>query len=349
MNNWDCFEGKVILLTGHTGFKGTWLTHLLGSLGAKVVGLSLPIGPENSFFTISNAESKTDSSFYHDISDLQKTEITLRNVDPDYIFHFAAQPLISKSYQDPLRTIQVNVIGTLNLLTLALKSPNLKGVTIAATDKVYANRAQCDPFIESDILGGDDPYSASKAATEILIKSISKSCNPFLIPVTTIRAGNVIGFGDNAENRLVPDIWRSIETGNTIKIRNKDGIRPWLFITDSLSAYLGAARAHLVSDYDSVSTEFNVGTIDQVTVSDIIEIFSLVLGRPIATEEVISPFRENPQLLLNPGLIKQRLGWYPKFSTKQAVMQTALSYHSLLSGSKVADIVLSTIQRDFTK
>jgi len=336
------------LLTGHTGFKGTWLTHLLSSLGAKVVGLSLPLGPENSFYSISNAESKTESSFYHDLLDLQKTEMTLRSVDPDYIFHFAAQPLISKSYENPLRTIQVNVLGTLNLLTLALKNQNLKGVTIAATDKVYATRAQFEPFIESDVLGGDDPYSASKAAAEILIKSVSKSCNPFLIPVTTIRAGNVIGFGDNAENRLVPDIWRSINTGHALKIRNRDGIRPWLFITDSLSAYLSAARGHLTADYDSVATEFNVGTIDQVTVSNFIEIFSSVLGRHIPTEDVNSPFQENPQLLLNPSLIKQRLGWSAKFSTEQAVVQTAESYNSLLSGSKVTDIILSTIMRDFT-
>jgi CDP-glucose 4,6-dehydratase len=259
----------------------------------------------------------------------------------------AAQPLVSTSYKDPLGTINVNVIGTLNLLTTALKSQNTIGVTIAATDKIYLTTRDRKPFIESDPLGGEDPYSASKAATEILIKSIAKSCNPFHIPVTTIRAGNVIGFGDFAENRLVPDIWRSVESGISLKIRNKDSVRPWQFITDCLSAYLFAAKAHVELRYEEVSTEYNIGTVEQVTVSRIVDIFAKVFGCEIPWDEVTPDFKENSHLLLNSTLAQDTFGWSAKYSIEKAVEETAMSFREFLSSSDMSGIVSSTVKRDF--
>jgi CDP-glucose 4,6-dehydratase len=273
--------------------------------------------------------------------------MTFNEVVPDYLFHLAAQPLVSTSYKDPLGTINVNVIGTLNLLTTALKSQNTIGVTIAATDKIYLTTRDRKPFIESDPLGGEDPYSASKAATEILIKSIAKSCNPFHIPVTTIRAGNVIGFGDFAENRLVPDIWRSVESGISLKIRNKDSVRPWQFITDCLSAYLFAAKAHVELRYEEVSTEYNIGTVEQVTVSRIVDIFAKVFGCEIPWDEVTPDFKENSHLLLNSTLAQDTFGWSAKYSIEKAVEETAMSFREFLSSSDMSGIVSSTVKRDF--
>jgi len=235
------FNGKLILLTGHTGFKGTWLLHILNSLGAKVVGISLPLGPENHFFEISSGESKAERNYYQDLRDFDKTYHVIHATKPDYIFHLAAQPLISRSYKDPLETIMTNVVGTSNLLVSALSTPNLKGMTIAATDKVYKQEPGSKSFKEGDPLGGVDPYSASKAAAEIIIKSLAKSCNPNNVPITTIRAGNVIGGGDYAVNRLIPDICRSIETNSILKVRNIEATRPWQYISDCLSGYLRVA------------------------------------------------------------------------------------------------------------
>jgi len=343
------FNGKLILLTGHTGFKGTWLLHILSSLGAKVVGISLPLGPENHFFKISSGESKAERNYYQDLRDFDQTHEIIHATKPDYIFHLAAQALISPSYKDPLETITTNIVGTSNLLVSALSTPNLKGMTIAATDKVYKQEPGAKSFKEGDPLGGVDPYSASKAAAEIIIKSLAKSCNPNNVPITTIRAGNVIGGGDYAVNRLIPDICRSIETNSILKVRNMQATRPWQYISDCLSGYLRVAHMHLTKRPLMTAAEYNIGPERSIKVAEIIEIFSHALGHQINWIEEKPSFEETKTLSLDSSLANTQLDWHPRYSVEESVLETAMWFKALQNGESIKYLVRSTIEKDFLK
>lgn len=347
MEGLNGLNGKLVLLTGHTGFKGTWLLHILHSLGAKVVGISLPLGPENHFFRISSGEVKVEKNYFQDLRDFEKTNEIIQSTKPDYIFHLAAQPLVSRSYIDPLETITTNVVGTSNLIISALNTPDLKGITIAASDKVYRHKLEKKSFKESDPLGGKDPYSASKAATEIIIKSIARSCNPKNVPVTTIRAGNVIGGGDYAANRLIPDICRSIDTNSVLKVRNKEATRPWQYISDCLSAYLRVAHMHLTDRSLTTADEYNIGPDRSIQVQEIIEIFSRALGQQIEYVEEKHSFEETETLSLDSSLAHANLGWYPRYSVEASVLETAIWFKALQNGEKVENLIRSTIEKDF--
>jgi CDP-glucose 4,6-dehydratase len=341
------FEGKTILLTGHTGFKGTWLLHILNNLGAKVIGISLPLGPENLFFNISAGESKAERNYYQDLRNFDQTDSVIQSIKPDYIFHLAAQPLVSRSYIDPLETITTNVVGTSNLIISALRTPRLKGMTIAATDKVYKQNSSETPFKEDDSLGGVDPYSASKAATEIIIKSLARSCNTKNVPITTIRAGNVIGGGDYAPNRLIPDICRSIQTNSVLKVRNKEASRPWQYISDCLSGYLRIAQMHLSDELLLNSSEYNIGPDRSIKVSEIIEIFSQVFPQQVNWIEEIPNFEETKTLALDSSLAQHQLNWHPKYSVEESVIETALWFKALQNGEDIRELIDNTIQKDF--
>jgi len=341
------FKGKLILVTGHTGFKGTWLLHILESLGARVVGISLPLGSDNNFFEISGGASKAEDNFYLDLRDFDQIDAAIRAIKPDYVFHLAAQPLVSRSLEDPIETITTNVLGTSNLIVSALGSSSLRGMTIAATDKVYRQQLIQAPFKESDPLGALDPYSASKAATEIIIKSLARSFNPRNVPITTIRAGNVIGGGDFASNRLIPDICRSIEKNTILKIRNRDATRPWQYISDCLSGYLRVAHMHLTSKSFLPSTEYNIGPDRSIKVAEIIEIFSQALGIEIKWIEEKSSFEETQNLFLDSSLAHTQLNWRPKYSVEESVIETAQWFKAMQGGADITTLVRATIEKDF--
>lgn len=243
------FQGKKILITGHSGFKGAWLSQILKSWGAKVIGISLPPPTTPSLFEALSFQYSLQNYFI-DIRDSQKVHEILATESPEIVFHLAAQPLVRDSYDDPLNTISINVLGTSFLLQAIKETNGVKAAVIVTTDKVYENKEWLFPYREVDSLGGYDPYSASKAAADIIANCYSQS---FFNPkdysskhstlIATTRAGNVIGGGDWAKDRLVPDIIRSIFVSKEpIVIRSPHAIRPWQHVLEPLLGYLLVAR-----------------------------------------------------------------------------------------------------------
>ena len=226
-----------ILVTGHTGFKGTWLTLLLEYLNIPVVGISLP--PENnSLYSLMERENKITEKFI-DIRNLSDLQGTIQKFTPSAVLHMAAQPLVLESYESPISTFEVNVIGSANLLQSCLSTASVKTVGVITTDKVYRNHELPIPYREDDPLGGYDPYSASKAASEMVIDSYVKSFfNPIHIPIGIGRAGNVIGGGDWSNDRLIPDIAKALNTNKEVVIRNPKAVRPWQHVIEPLFGYL---------------------------------------------------------------------------------------------------------------
>ena len=228
------YKGKRVLITGHTGFKGSWLTYVLDSIGAQITGYSLEPNTEPSLFNLLSFSEKFNSTI-GDIRNKEKFKETIQNFKPEFIFHLAAQPLVIESYQNPKETFDINFTGTLNLLEILKELNSPVQVVFVTTDKVYENLELGVPFVETDKLGGKDPYSASKAASEILISAYNQSFfKDSGINIATARAGNVIGGGDWSDNRLIPDIIKSKQQNKPLSIRNPKAIRPWQHVLEPL-------------------------------------------------------------------------------------------------------------------
>ncbi len=256
------WHGKKVLITGHTGFKGTWLTFWLQKMNAQVHGYADTIPTRPSLFKVLNMKVPTT---WGDIRDIRKLKKCLRSFQPEIIFHLAAQPLVRTSYETPLETFATNTIGTANLLEAVRECPSVKAAVLITTDKVYLNREKDHAFRETDPLGGYDPYSASKAAAEIVIASYRDS---FFAPnahkreqrtlIASARAGNVIGGGDFAVDRLIPDLIRALMSGKELLIRNPKAIRPWQFVLEPLHGYLLLAESLFKGTKEHASA-FNFG------------------------------------------------------------------------------------------
>lgn len=270
------WNGKRVLVTGHTGFKGSWLTLILKELGAEVIGLALPPEGPRSLYVDAGISHELLSETTQDIRDEFAVRRAIEGMDPDYVFHLAAQAYVGKSLRDPIESIATNVIGTANVLKPALASKTVLGVTIITTDKVYENLGAKEPFRETDKLGGLDPYSASKAASEIIVASMSATCNALKIPVTTVRAGNVIGGGDWGEERLVPDLVRALNGNSKLIIRNPNATRPWQFVLDCLYGYLLVAQSHMEERGD-VPNSVNFGPDESLSVTELVRLLKLPL------------------------------------------------------------------------
>jgi CDP-glucose 4,6-dehydratase len=235
------YKGKVVLITGSTGFKGSWLSSWLLDLGAEVYGYALHPKHDLDNFVKCNLENRLHQT-YGDVRDADKLQQKIRTIRPHYIFHLAAQALVIESYNDPLYTFDVNVLGTANLLQASRNSERLKSIVVITSDKCYENREVVWGYREEDKLGGKDPYSASKACAEILIKSFYESFyKDSNIAIASVRAGNVMGGGDWSENRLIPDIFKNIRENKPVEIRNPSATRPWMHVLDPLSGYLQLA------------------------------------------------------------------------------------------------------------
>lgn len=325
------WEGKNVLVTGHTGFKGTWLTLILKDLGANVVGLSLPPEYPQSLYADINAAELLSGEHFHDIRDYAGVVNTISESRPDYVFHLAAQAYVRKSYKEPLETIATNVMGTGNVLVASLAQKSVIGVTIATTDKVYENLGAQKSFKESDRLGGNDPYSASKAATELIVASLESASNQHGTAVTTVRAGNVIGGGDWGEDRLIPDIVRAFKNGKPLSIRNPYATRPWQHVLDCLYGYLLTAELHLKKNRN-IPKSLNFGPHDSMSVIDLVKNFENEFNQGITQEFVSSPMPESRWLALDASFAYNELGWKPSFSQQSAVSQTAKWYSKFLQG-----------------
>jgi len=329
------FAGKRVFLTGHTGFKGAWLLQLLQWLGADVKGYSLAPQQANDLYNEIKGDGICYSSVIADIKDLSRLQGELVRFEPHFVFHLAAQALVRLSYDSPIETFAVNAMGTAHVLEAIryLQGPCV-GVMIT-TDKVYENPERGQAFKEEDKLGGYDPYSASKAAAEIIISSYTQSFFPpqkyaqHQKAIASVRAGNVIGGGDRSVDRIVPDIVRALEFGDKVKLRNPASVRPWQHVLEPLSAYLLLA-AKMTEDPARFSTAFNFGPeiTDEKTVEALTQIFLSVFNKPDAyqCEENPAAHHEAKLLMLDSHKAKTMLNWQPRLNAEQAIRWTAEWY-----------------------
>lgn len=355
------WKGKRVLLTGHTGFKGSWLSILLLSLGSKVYGYALnPVGHLNLFDSLGlprNGKSKTSGcgelykDFSHhegDINDKDSLSEYVSKVCPDICIHLAAQPLVRKSYQFPLETWQTNVIGTLNLLESIRSCMKECVVVVVTTDKVYKNNEWDFGYRENDALGGLDPYSASKSACEIAVSSwresfaFSDGCS---IAVATARAGNVLGGGDWSEDRLVPDAIKALHNLESIQLRNPNSTRPWQHVLEPLFGYLTLAE-RMFFDQHRFSTSFNFGPDSNAnqTVSTLVHEMLKHWDGTCQQIQEKNPPHEAGKLHLNIDQAFFHLGWKPVWDFAKTVEKTVSWYKKFYGGEDAARLVMNDIE-----
>jgi CDP-glucose 4,6-dehydratase len=343
------FSGKRVFVTGHTGFKGSWLVTMLLGMGAQVTGFSLPTTGEPSLFEQLKL-SKKINDLRGDIRDLSALQKALVAGAPDFVFHLAAQPLVRLSYQQPLETFAVNVMGTAHVLESCRSLENRCAVICVTSDKCYRNHERAEPYREDDPLGGHDPYSASKAAAEIVISSYRDSFFPADGPVriASVRAGNVIGGGDWAEDRLVPDCIRALQKGGAIMVRNPGSTRPWQHVLEPLSGYLTLAAA-LMGEKASPAfcSSFNFGPRAGSTRSVRDLVLAILHHWPGEWREAadsIAP-HEAGKLDLAIDKVAQLLGWKPAWSFDETVEQTVSWYRRHSEGGCAWDLTTAQIQK----
>ena len=323
----DFYKNKRVLITGHTGFKGSWMSYILDSIGANVIGYSLEANTNPSLYKLLRF-SNNFNSLIGDVRNKEKFKKTIEYFKPDYIFHLAAQPLVIESYHNPKDTFDINFTGTLNLLEILNELKIPVQVIFITTDKVYENLELARPFKESDRLGGKDPYSASKAASEILISSYRNSFFKDIdINIASARAGNVIGGGDWSKYRLFPDIIKSKIENKSLIIRNPEATRPWQHVLEPLFGYLKLGM-NLSKDPKKYSTAWNFGPEikDILKVKEIIEI-GQNLGSIGKVEYKEGSFSEAQYLMLDIEKAKKELGFKPRWNAEVTIQKTFKWYY----------------------
>ncbi len=344
------YKGKKVFITGHTGFKGGWLTALLHTLGATVKGYALePEYEEGVFPLIERYTSCT--SVIADIRDKEKLSRAILSFQPDYIFHLASQPLVRRSYEIPAETFEINVAGTANLLESLKSLPNKCAAVIVTTDKVYANNKQQLPYSENDELGGNDPYSASKVCMEIIVHSFR---NSFLRiehypmhqkAIASARAGNVLGGGDWSRDRIMPDIIRSLQQGTPIPIRNTQSVRPWQHVLEPLAGYLALGAALQNNpQYHSRPYNFGPNISDHIHTQRLTELAIEAWGYGSwehAHEPSATP-NEAKILQLDSSRARQALPWSTKLSAADTIAWTVGWYKK--QTNRKADYTFQQIQ-----
>lgn len=320
----DFWKGKRVFLTGHTGFKGSWMALWLKKLGAEVTGFALAPDTEPSLYREIEKELGI-KSIIGDICNFELLNKTMLEADPEIIFHMAAQPLVRYSYDHPLETFQTNIMGTANLLEAARKIKNLKSIVVITTDKVYENAEWAWSYRENDVLGGHDPYSSSKACAEIVTTAMRKSffSKPESPGVATVRAGNVIGGGDWALDRIVPDVMAAFQKQQTVKLRNPNAIRPWQHVLEPLGGYLTLAQKLFVAP-SSFASAWNFGPFvdNAVTVADLV---SLLSKKWPGGKWEIDPGKHPHEafyLKLDSSKAKHHLGWNSVLNIKRTTEMT---------------------------
>ena len=326
------WHGKRVLLTGHTGFKGGWLTLWLQSWGAQVSGFALQPSTSPSLFELARIGEGIDSHI-GDLRDLPALQQVMDQVKPEIVLHLAAQPLVREGYRDPLGTYASNVMGTLHLLEAMRQTGGVKACVVVTTDKVYANNEWAWPYRENEALGGNDPYSSSKACCELLAQSFASSYFPAAryaehgLAMATARAGNVLGGGDFAPERLVPDILAAWARGEPVTLRYPQAVRPWQHALEPLAGYLQLAQG-LYEQGCAFAGAWNFGPSDNdmCTVGEVVE--RLAQRWPQAPGLLIEPseLHEAGLLRLDSSRARQLLGWTPRWSLDNCLQQT-LNWH----------------------
>lgn len=336
------FRGRSVFLTGHTGFKGSWLAIWLHELGARVTGFALPAPSSPSNFESSGVAGLIDKHVEGNVCDAGALRREIEAAAPDFVVHMAAQPLVRLSFEEPADTFQTNVMGTVHVLEAVRQLKRPTTVLVVTSDKCYENTDQIWPYRESDPMGGHDPYSASKGAAEIVVSSYRRSFFPPArladhgVRLASVRAGNVIGGGDWAKDRIVPDLARSIAAGKPTVLRNPRFTRPWQHVLDALHGYLqlGARIAHADGATFCDGWNFGPDEMEEWTVERLAEEFIRAWGagecRSNATPEGAHEART---LRLDVTKARLRLGWRPRWTTAEAIRRTADWYQRYYSGS----------------
>ena len=350
------YQGKKVLITGHTGFKGSWLSIILEHLDAKVVGVSIDCKTDKGPYKSCKMYERIYSDIRLDISNREALKELICDTKPDFIFHLAAQALVSQSYKFPYETIITNAFGTLNLLECLKYLDNKVSVVLITSDKCYENIETFYGYKETDSLGGKDPYSASKACAEIIANSYIRSIFNSIdnINIATARAGNVIGGGDWSEDRLIPDAVNHWQKDKTLKIRNPKATRPWQHVLEPIAGYLelGSFQNEFkLNNQDLSGNSFNFGPrqIDILTVEKVIKIFSTYwLNSKFKTFEV-NKFEEAGLLNLACDKSIQVLGWEPRLRIEEALSFTYNWYKEQLNNTEMYQFTLKQIREFFNK
>ena len=342
------FKNKKILITGHTGFKGSWLTSCLLAFGANVVGFSK--NDEKLKHYKKNCFYKKVKNIYADITNYNHLEKVIKNSNPQIIIHLAAQALVSDSYKNPYKTLETNVMGTLNVIEASKKLKNLKSLLIITSDKCYLNKEIKKGYKEIDQLGGDDPYSASKASAENIFNAYAKSffCNQNKYGYATARAGNVIGGGDWSKDRLIPDCIKSIIKKNKLMIRNPNSTRPWQHVLEPISGYLLLAKL-LYERKKQYSGNWNFGPSARETmeVKKVTKLLFDYLGIDKKIFKTKGNFKETILLKLNSEKAVKLLKWRNKWNMKKSIMETARWYKDYINKKDVKNTTIKQIEEYF--
>jgi len=331
----EFWEGKHVFITGHTGFKGGWLTLWLQSLGAKVYGYALDPPTDPNFFGTARVQEGMVRNTIADIRDIATLTKAMQEAQPEVVFHLAAQPLVRESYIAPVETYAVNVMGTVNLLEAVRATPGVHAVVNITTDKCYENREWVWGYREGEALGGHDPYSSSKACSELVTAAYRTSFfDTAGIALASVRAGNVIGGGDWAVDRLLPDFLRALDSGVPLLIRSPNAIRPWQHVLEPLSGYLLLAE-RLFTEPTAFAEAWNFGPVDQDArpVRWIVE--RLVRATPNASWacDTASQPHEASHLKLDSSKALARLDWWPRWRLATSLDKT-LEWHAAWRGGK---------------
>ena len=327
--NGETWRGKRVLLTGHTGFKGAWMHLLLQRLGAKVTSLALEPETEPNLSKILSLQDR-GPSFVCDIREFQQLQSIVQSAEPEIVIHMAAQALVKESYRDPVGTIESNVMGTVYLLEALRSVAGLQSVLVVTSDKVYENREAQIDFKETSPLGGYDPYSASKASAEILARVYQRSFfKEKNIPLVTVRAGNVIGGGDWAKDRLLPDIWRAYEKNQQVVLRNPRSVRPWQHVLDPIYGYLLYVEHSLNSEAQyPLALNFAPPRDPILDVEQVAEVFSQEMNCSQLWKhaEVADTHHESRFLSIDSSLALETLGWKTLLPPDEAIRWTSQWY-----------------------
>ena len=344
----DFFKGKRVLITGHTGFKGAWLSRALVLAGAKVSGYALEPDNRENMYDLLNIK-KDMNSVIGDVRNLEKLKETFKNTKPDFAIHMAAQPLVRESYLNPVYTYETNVLGTVNFLECVRTLMDGGSVLNVTTDKVYDNKEWERAYVEDDYLDGYDPYSNSKSCSELVTHSYKRS---FLdeagFALSTARAGNVIGGGDFAHNRIVPDCFRAAKAKETLIIRNPSSIRPYQHVLEPLAIYLEILKAQ--QEDKSKASSYNVGPDEEdcVTTESLVKLFAKYWrdGFTYEIKKDKGPHEAN-LLKLNCDKLKRVFDWKPKYNIEKTVKETVNWYKAYSEGENMLEVTDRQIQEFF--
>lgn len=341
------WRGRKVFVTGHTGFKGSWLCLWLKHLGAEVTGYSLPPETTPNAFNILGEKNLCNYSVIADIRDLTDLSSALQQSNAEIVFHLAAQPLVRRSYSEPLATLSTNIMGTANLFEAVLSSPSVRSVVNITSDKCYENQEKHQAFSESDPMGGNDPYSVSKGCAELISHSYRQS---FMaqrnVALASARAGNVIGGGDWSEDRLIPDTIKAFSTNQEVIIRSPSAIRPWQHVVEPLYGYLQLAQAQY-SDPQAFSGAWNFGpqAQDSISVEKVMQLLAKYWGgnAGFKVQPPAETLHEANVLLLDCNKANTQLGWQPTWNVESAIKNTVEWYKAFFNNEDMYTVSLRQI------